>query len=194
MHTLPVLPGQLRHHCSNPNWQHWNLNSLQRCPVNQAPAPHKEWNKADDSEDRPQCLGQYYSLSRYWKIFPTKSLSLGTLSPTSHTWMSHDSTSKHFLGHFIANVNYAAEPRSYPTSFYIFEDATSLQIMLSYATSERLGILEFKVPKLAAHSHTDTFSVPTSLTPGSLRKTAIHMTLWSPQWPGPATPFWALPR
>ena len=33
--------------------------------------------------------------------------------------------------------------------FYVFEDTTSPPILLSYATSERLGIIEFKVPNEA---------------------------------------------
>ena len=45
---------------------------------------------------------------------------------------------------------------------------------------ERLGVLEFKVPNLVAHSSIDTLSVPTSPTPGGLRKTAKCITFCDP--------------
>ena len=40
--------------------------------------------------------------------------------------------------------------------------------------------MEFKVANVAAHSHIHTLNVPTSTTPGSLRKTAKHMTFHDP--------------
>ena len=116
-------------------------------------------------------------LSRYQKLYLTKfdetRLPISsTLSPTFHTWISHDGLPKPFLGYFITEVLHATLPKSYPTCCYVFKDATSPQILLSYATLERLGILEFKVPNLAAHSQVDYLNVPTSHAPGSLRKTA----------------------
>ena len=124
-------------------------------------------------------------LRRYQKLFPytfseSRYPEPGLLRSTSHTWISHDSKPKTFLGHFIADVNDSTEPRSYPTHYYVFEDATSFQILLSYATSERLGILEFKVPNLAAQSHIDTMTVTTSPTPGGLRKTAKCVSFKNP--------------
>ena len=71
------------------------------------------------------------------------------------------------------------QPRSYPMCFYVFEDSTSPQILLSYVTLERLGILEFKVPNLAATSQIEDFSVPTSPTPsgkGRLLKASPSVT------------------
>ena len=56
----------------------------------------------------------------------------------------------------------------------------SPQILLSYATSERLRILEFNVPNVAAQSQIDNLSVPSSPAPGSLRKTAKHVTFCDP--------------
>ena len=53
-------------------------------------------------------------------------------------------------------------------------------ILLSYATSEKLGIFEFKIPNLLAHSYIDLFTVPTSPTPDSSRKTAKHITFHDP--------------
>ena len=70
--------------------------------------------------------------------------------------------------------------RSYPTRFYVFEDATSPQILLSYAMSERLGILEFKVPNLVAHSHIDTLTIPSFPTSGRLRKATKWVTFCDP--------------
>ena len=126
-------------------------------------------------------------LSRYQKLFPHKINESrypkpGTLSPTSHTWISHDGTPEPFLGHYTAKVNHMTLPRSYPTRFYVFEDATFSQILFSYTTSERQGILEFKVPNLAAHSHIDTLTVPSSPTPGGWRKTAKCITFCDPSW------------
>ena len=45
--------------------------------------------------------------------------------------------------------------------FYVFEDAMNLHILLSYTTSEQLGILQFNVPNLAAHTHIDAVSLLT---------------------------------
>ena len=99
-----------------------------------------------------------------------------TLSPTSHTWILHNGSPKPFLGHFVTEVQHATLPKTYPTHFYVFEDTTSLQILLSCAKLERLGILQFKVPILVAHSQVDSLSVPTSPAPGSLRKTTKCIT------------------
>ena len=54
------------------------------------------------------------------------------------------------------------------------------QILFSYATSEHLEILEFKVPNLAAQSHIDAIAVPDSTNSGSLRETAKCITFWDP--------------
>ena len=99
-------------------------------------------------------------LSGYCTLFPTKLNKsrypkANVLHPTAHTWMSHDGLPKPFLGHFMADVKHASEPRIYPTCFYMFEDTTSLQILLSYVTSERLGTVTFKIPNLAAMSQVD---------------------------------------
>ena len=124
-------------------------------------------------------------LSRYWKIFPhkiseSKYPKEGTLIPLNHSWISHDGKPQPFLGHFIANVNHATWPRSYPMQFYVFKDATSLQILLSCAMSKHLGILEFKVPNLTVQSHIDAITIPNSPSPGDLRKTAKCVTFWDP--------------
>ena len=107
-------------------------------------------------------------LSKYHTLFPNKLTKSGfpkpnALLPTAHTLMSHNGSPKPYLGHFVAEVMHASEPRSYLTCFCMFEDATSPHILLSYATSERLGIVTFNVPNLAATSWVD--SVPVSIPP-----------------------------
>ena len=114
-------------------------------------------------------------LSKYHTLFPHKVDDSrypkpNALSPTDPTWMSHDGLPKPFLGHFVTEVKHASEPRSYPTCFYIFKDATSPHILLSYMNSERVGILELKVPNMVAISKIDDFTIPTSPTPSSMRK------------------------
>ena len=85
-----------------------------------------------------------------------------------------------FLGHSVTEVKHASEPRSYLTCFYVFKDATSPQILLSYATSERLGFITFKVPNLTATSQVDDLSNPTSPTPSGMGKTAKCVTFCDP--------------
>ena len=55
-------------------------------------------------------------LRRYQKLYPHKVCEMrfpksGTLIPTSHAWISHDSSPKPFLGHFIAEVQHATLPK-----------------------------------------------------------------------------------
>ena len=83
-----------------------------------------------------------------------------------------------FLGHFIVEVVHAKEPRTYPVRFYVFEDATSPHILLSYATLRRLGIVSFQVPNLAATHKIDHVALPNP--PSSQRKTAKHVTFQDP--------------
>ena len=118
-------------------------------------------------------------LSRYLTLYPNKLTKsrypkAKTLMPTHHTWISYNGLPKPFLGHFIAEVVHAKEPRMYPIRFYIFEDATCPQILLSYATSERLGIVSFQVPNLAATHKIDQVAIqnPSS----GMRKTAKKVT------------------
>ena len=119
-------------------------------------------------------------LSRYHTLFHTKLNKsrypkANVLLPTAHTWMSHNGSPKPFLGHFMADVQHVSEPRTYPTCFYMFEDAMSPQILLSYITLERLGIFAFKVPNLAATSQIDNLDVPTSPGPSGMRKTTKQL-------------------
>ena len=61
--------------------------------------------------------------------------------------------------------------------FNVFEDATNPPCLLSYATSERLGIVQFQVPNLAATIPLDQVAVQT---PGGKRKTAKKVTFQDP--------------
>ena len=121
-------------------------------------------------------------LSRYRQLFPnhlskSRYPKVKSLMPTNHTWMSHDGLPKPFLGHFILDVAHTKEPRMYPVRFYVFEDATNPPNLLSYATSERLGIVQFQVPNLAATHSLDQLAVST---PGGKKKTAKKVTFQDP--------------
>ena len=107
-------------------------------------------------------------LSKYCTLFPNKLTKSrfskpNSLLPTAHTWMSHDVSLKPFLGHFVAEVKHGSEPRLHLTHFCMFECATSSHILLSYATLERLGIIAFNVPNMAATSWVDNITVPSPL-------------------------------
>ena len=122
-------------------------------------------------------------LNKYCHLFPkmltkSKDPKAKALLPTQHTWISHDGSPKPFLGHFVAEIMHASEPRSYPTCFYMFGDATSPHILLSYTTLERLGIIQFNVPNLAATTHINHVALPSS--PSGQRKTTTTVTFWDP--------------
>ena len=63
----------------------------------------------------------------------------------------HCMTTSHrkFIGYFITDVHHKTFPKTVQVRFYVFEDTTSPPILLSYPASERLGIMEFKVPNEA---------------------------------------------
>ena len=65
----------------------------------------------------------------------------------------------------------------YPVRFYVFEDTTNPPNLLSYATLERLGIVQFQVPNLAATHSLDQVAVQT---PGGKRKTTKQVTFQDP--------------
>ena len=72
----------------------------------------------------------------------------------------------------------ASSPAEYPVRFYVYEDATNPQILLSYATSERLGIITFQVPNLAATHSLNQVAIHNP--PSGKRKTTKQVT-----FPGP---------
>ena len=125
-------------------------------------------------------------LSRYCTLFPHKLNKsrfpkANTLHPTAHTWTSHSGSPKLFLGHFVADVQHASQPRPYPTHF-IYLNTTSPQIPLSYVTLERLGIIAFKVPKLAATSQVGNLDVPTAHDPSGTKKTIKKVAFVTHLW------------
>ena len=90
-------------------------------------------------------------LSKYKKLFPTHFTKAGNLKqkilhPTRHTWRAHDETPQQFLGFFIADIHHKTTADVLPVRFYVFKDTTSPKILLSYAASEKLGIVKFQIP------------------------------------------------
>ena len=93
-------------------------------------------------------------LSRFRSAFPkhfTKSgaLKKNALQPTYATWSAHDGKLKHFLGYLVLNIQHKTTSQILPIKFYVFEDHSSPDILLSYAASSRLGIVQFTVPNEA---------------------------------------------
>ena len=94
-------------------------------------------------------------LSCYRKLFKKNFTKAGNikknvLHPTSHLWSSHDSKPQQFLGYFIINIHHKTISKTLPVRFYLFQDTTNPPVLLSYSASERVGIIEFKVPNEAA--------------------------------------------
>ena len=90
-------------------------------------------------------------LSKYRKLFPTHFTKAGNLKqkilhPTTHNWRAHDETPQQFLGFFIADIHHKTTADVLPVRFYVFKDTTSPKILLSYAASEKLGIVKFQIP------------------------------------------------
>ena len=123
-------------------------------------------------------------LSRYRTLYPnhlniSRYPKAKSLEATNHTWMSHDGLPKPFLGHFITEVSHAKEPRMYLVRFYVFEDATNPPCLLSYATLERLGIVQFQVPNLAATLPLDQVAVQTPSGKRKTTKKSLFRTLFA---------------
>ena len=90
-------------------------------------------------------------LSKYRKLFLTHFRKAGNLKqkilhPTTHTWRAHNETPQQFLGFFIADIHHKTTADVLPVRFYVFKDTTSPKIILSYAASEKLGIVKFQIP------------------------------------------------
>ena len=109
-------------------------------------------------------------LSQYRKLFKKNFTKAGNiksnvLHPTSHLWSSHDSKPQQFWGYFITNIHHKTNSKTLPVRFYIFQDTTNPLILLSYSASERLGIIEFKVPNEAPSAiAVDTISTTKKVT------------------------------
>ena len=85
-----------------------------------------------------------FSISKHF----TKSgaLKKSALKPMYATWSAHDGECRHFLGYIVLNVQHKTTPQILPIKFYVFEDFTNPTIILSFAASSRLGIVQFTVP------------------------------------------------
>ena len=108
-------------------------------------------------------------LTKYRKLFPAHFTKAGNLKqkalhPTRHTWTAHDETPQQFLGYFIADIQHKTKPEVLPIRFYVFKDTTSPKILLSYAASERLGIVKFQIPNEAPSIALDTISTKKHVT------------------------------
>ena len=58
-----------------------------------------------------------------------------------------------FLGYFIAALHHKTLPDILQIRLFVFEDTASPEILLSYAASDRLCIVEFKIPNETIKSH-----------------------------------------
>ena len=108
-------------------------------------------------------------LTKYKKLFvahftKASNLKQKALHPTKHTWTAHDETPQQFLGYFLADIHHKTQPEVLPIRFYIFKDTTSPKILLSYVTSERLGIVKFQIPNEAQSIALDTISTKKHVT------------------------------
>ena len=120
-------------------------------------------------------------LSCFHTAFPkhfTKSEALkkSALKPTWMTWWAHDGECQNFLGCIVLDTECKTLSQTLPIKFYVFEDFTNPNIILSYAASSRLGIVQFTVPNKApvnfpsrihaiTHNKTVTFSQHPEVTP-----------------------------
>ena len=108
-------------------------------------------------------------LTKYTKLFPAHFTKAGNLNPkalhpTRHMWTAHDETPQQFLCYFIADIHHKTMPEVLPIRFYVFKDITSPKILLSYAASERLGIVKFQIPNEAPSIALDTISTKKHIT------------------------------
>ena len=108
-------------------------------------------------------------LSKYRKIFPAHFTKAGNLKQkalhtTRHTWTAHDDKPQQFLGFFIADIHHKTKPDVLPVRLYVFKNTTSPNILLSYATSERLGTVKFQITNEAPSTTLDTISLTKHVT------------------------------
>ena len=115
-------------------------------------------------------------LSKCKKFFPVHFTKAGNLKqkalhPTRHTWTAHDDKPQQFLGFFIADIHHKTQPDGLSVRFYVFKDTTSPRILLSYAASERLGIVKFQIPNEAPSTALDAISITKHVTFRTLLRT-----------------------
>ena len=66
--------------------------------------------------------------------------------------MLHGGSGGQFIGYFVGAVHQKTLSKTLQVRFYVFEGTTCPKLLLSYAASERLGIIEFKVPNKSSTS------------------------------------------
>ena len=108
-------------------------------------------------------------LSKYKKLFPAHFTKAGNLKqkalhPTRHTWTAENDKPQQFLEFFIADIHHKTQPDVLTVRFYVFKDTTNPRILLSFATSERSGIVKFKIPNEAPSTALDTISITKHVT------------------------------
>ena len=99
----------------------------------------------------PGTLCSLIPLFHFCKAFPkhlTKSgaLKKSALIPMWMTQSAYDGTCQNFLGYIVLDIHHKTLPQVLPCKFYVFENQTSPDILLSYPTSSRVGIVQFTVP------------------------------------------------
>ena len=199
-HPCPITDRQHRNLQASrrfPGW--WREHQTIRYHSTRCPdASHQEWHEDWwPAKYWPWAQVSTIPLSQYQKLLPHKLTESrypkpGTLIPTAHTWISHDSTPKPFLGHFITEVNHAMLPRSYPPNSMYLRMPLPPRSYSHTVTSEHLGILEFKVPNLVAHdSHIDVLTIVLPALPlvASGRPLNVHLPwTYSLTWTSHITP------
>ena len=130
------------------------------------------------------------TLSHFHKTFPKHFTKSGALkkSALKPMWMiqsAHDEPCQNLLGCIVLDIHHKTLPQVLPCKFYVFEDSTSPDILLSYPASSRLGIVQFTVPNEApinfpammdtiTNSKTVTFSQHTEEVPQKLHNNRDH--------------------
>ena len=66
--------------------------------------------------------------------------------------------------YIIAHIHHKTHPDMLPIRFYIFKDTTSPKILLSYAASQRLGIVKFQISNEALSIALDTITTKKHVT------------------------------
>ena len=134
---------------------------------------HQNRHQSTKGNDRSWGPNQHHTSKLLQEPFPQQmhqSRQPNRRIPTTHrqfldlTWWYPLAISQKF----ITDAQHTSQPMAYQTQFHILNDSTSLLILLSYATSDQLGILEFKVPNEAATSTLDSLTTQ--------NKTAKHIT------------------
>ena len=129
----------------------------------------KQGSKSPPVKVNPSVDVNTIPLTKYRKLFPAHFTKAGNLKqkalhPTRYTWTAHDETPQQFLGFFIADIHHKTQPEVLPIRFYVFKDTTSPKILLSYTTSERIGIVKFQILNEAPSIALNTISTKKHVT------------------------------